>query len=74
MRTKDDCQVCGVGVMLTYVTKTNGLSRVRYLRCNKCKAKAKESLLVDDRGREIILPLVIRPNNLTPSTGSPTNG
>jgi hypothetical protein len=54
MRSLDRCQQCSVGTMRIVTTRTRGLTRVRYLKCDcdSCKAKGKETFAVDSLGRQ----------------------
>ena len=54
MRSLDRCQLCQVGTMRIVTTRTRGLTRVRYLKCDcdSCKAKGKETFSVDSLGRQ----------------------
>lgn len=54
MRTGDTCPTCGTGTMRRYKTKTVGLNRTRYLKCDRCGATGKHSTAVDAKGRDVI--------------------
>lgn len=56
MRSLDRCPKCSVGTMRIVTTRTNGLSRVRYLKCDSCNATGKETFAVDSLGRPTFLP------------------
>jgi hypothetical protein len=54
MRNLDRCEKCNIGQMRIVTTRTRGLTRVRYLKCDcdSCKAKGKETFSVDSLGRQ----------------------
>jgi hypothetical protein len=52
MRSLDRCTSCQVGTMKIYTTRTQGLVRLRYLRCTACGSKGKECFSVDSLGRQ----------------------
>lgn len=53
MRSLDRCQQCEVGRMRTYKTRSIGFNRVRYLKCEFCKAKGREQFSIDAQGRPV---------------------
>ena len=69
MRSLDRCLVCELGSMKTVTTRSTGLSRKRYLRCNNCQATGKEILRIDHRGRQVFISEV----GTTPSILGTTN-
>ena len=66
MRSLDRCLVCELGSMKTVTTRSTGLSRKRYLRCNNCSETGKEILRIDHRGRQVFISEVdTKPSTLT---------
>ena len=55
MRSLDRCEVCRFGQMKTVTTRSKGLSRKRYLRCNNCGSTGKEILRIDHLGRQVFI-------------------
>jgi hypothetical protein len=53
MRSLDRCPQCAVGALRIYKSKTRGLIRVRYLRCDSCRHPEKEVVRVDNLGRQV---------------------
>jgi hypothetical protein len=53
MRSLDRCPQCSVGILRLYKSKTRGLIRVRYLRCDSCRHPEKEVVRVDNLGRQV---------------------
>ena len=54
MRSLDRCEVCGLGRMMTYKTKTMGAARKKYLKCDHCGENDSEPCGADDLGRSIL--------------------
>lgn len=50
----DPCQKCRSGIMERRSTRTNGLRRTRYLRCDVCGETGKQVTVVDSKGRDVI--------------------
>ena len=72
MRSLDRCEQCGLGSMKTVTTRSTGLSRVRYLRCDNCGETGKEILRIDHRGRQVFFLQVDTNPSISPSTNFPT--
>ena len=63
------CPNCDTGTIKVTTTKTQGFSRVRYLRCSdRCGWTGKQHLSLDARGR-IIFPTFLQHKN---NTAQPT--
>lgn len=54
MRSGDTCPTCQAGTMQRRSTRTVGLRRTKYLKCDQCHATGKEILSIDHQGRPII--------------------
>lgn len=54
---------CG-GRFKTYSTRTIGMTRLKYLRCDQCRGTASVSVRVDGCGKEIPT-IVLQPSTLT---------
>ena len=65
MRSLDRCEHCQVGRMKVYTTRTIGVSRIRYLKCDHCHTTDQEVLRVDELGRSIILTVGTFPSTNT---------
>lgn len=68
MRSGERCPKCLAGRMVVYSVRTNGFSRLRFLRCSaKCGHTGREAVALDDLGRAVILPSRARSSTETPS-------
>ena len=58
--------------MKTVTTRSTGLSRKRYLRCNNCGETGKEILRIDHRGRQVFILEVGTTPSISPGTNFPS--
>ncbi|QDV66208.1 hypothetical protein Mal65_53830 [Crateriforma conspicua] len=58
MRALDTCPKCHKGTMRRQSTRTVGRWRTRYFRCDACGHHGKASNAVDERGRDILRPVI----------------
>lgn len=48
MKSGDDCHQCPIGMMRVYHTRKHGVTAIRYLRCDICRATGKQILAAKD--------------------------